>query len=496
MQSLRDFFRSDAFVPSTAVFPPIDADRLAADLALAREGAARGARGQPGPEEDGFDLVESRILERVGDLRRKGLDAYAENVRVYDARLNRAADARETVEIAASRARGDFQAQVAVWQARMATPSARVRDAILDLRAFRRRHEVAHVARQPNWAQWILLALVVVLVESGVNALLFAKVMSQGFAGGLALAVIISAANAAIATLTTYFSRNLNHRAWLWKAVGLLAFLIGAGVCLGFNLGVAHLRDALEQGRTFEVALADSWATLWAEPLALDSFLSAVLMLLGLLAAIIVGLKTYHTIDPYPGYPAVYDAVIRAREDYASHLADAIAMLEDYRDVAIGSLRDANQDMRLWIREAVDALFGQSSLRSELDRFVEHADAKTNVLLAVYRDANRAARDGSVRVPPHFDQAYAFPALMLPRPAEESREEAARQQRRVGELVSTAIGDIERAFRESVEAYPPIQQLEAALAAEGAAAPRARRAPDPDPDPDPDFERPEAGVAR
>ena len=43
-------------------------------------------------------------------------------------------------------------------------------------------------------------------------------------------------------------------------------------------------------------------------------------------------------------------------------------MLEDYRDVAIGSLRDANQDMRLWIREAVDALFGQSSLRSELGR--------------------------------------------------------------------------------------------------------------------------------
>ncbi|PJN92598.1 hypothetical protein CNY89_28275, partial [Amaricoccus sp. HAR-UPW-R2A-40] len=88
----------------------------------------------------------------------------------------------------------------------MATPSARVRDAILDLRAFRRRHDVAHVARQPNWAQWILLALVVVLVESSVNALLFAKVMSQGFAGGLALAVIISAANAAVATLTTYFA--------------------------------------------------------------------------------------------------------------------------------------------------------------------------------------------------------------------------------------------------------------------------------------------------
>ena len=51
--------------------------------------------------------------------------------------------------------------------------------------------------------------------------------------------------------------------------------------------------------------------------------------------------------------------------------------------------------MRLWIREAVDALYGQSSLRSELDRFLEHCDTKANALLAIYRDANRGARPGA-----------------------------------------------------------------------------------------------------
>ena len=82
----------------------------------------------------------------------------------------------------------------------------------------------------------------------------------------------------------------------------------------------------------------------------------------------------------------------RARDAYAENLDRAIADLDASRDGAIADLRDANQEMRLWIREAVDALYGQSSLRSELDRFLAHCDDKANTLLAVYRDANRAAR--------------------------------------------------------------------------------------------------------
>ncbi|HET9069849.1 MAG TPA: hypothetical protein VFN28_14490, partial [Amaricoccus sp.] len=83
MPGLRDFFRSDAFVPTAAVFPPIDADRLAADLSLVKEGQARGARSSPRADEDALDAIEARIVERVGDLRRKGIDTYAENIKVY-----------------------------------------------------------------------------------------------------------------------------------------------------------------------------------------------------------------------------------------------------------------------------------------------------------------------------------------------------------------------------------------------------------------------------
>ena len=112
-------------MPTSAVFPPIDADRLA----RTSRSPARGPLGAPGTSRAPTsrpDAIEARVVERIGDLRRKGFDSYGENVRVYDARLARAVDAREAVEMAASKAQSDFQAAVAVWQARMATPAANI----------------------------------------------------------------------------------------------------------------------------------------------------------------------------------------------------------------------------------------------------------------------------------------------------------------------------------------------------------------------------------
>ncbi len=469
MASLREFFRSDAFIPTAAVFPPIDADRLAADLSLVKEGRSRGSGNLPRVDEDGLDPVEARVVERVGDLRRKGIDTYAENINVYNARLARAADAREEVELAASQARGDFQAAVAVWQARMASPSARVTDAIASLRLFREKHDIAHVAREANFWAWLFVVLVVLVLESAANALLFSKAMSEGFVGGLAVAGAIAGVNIAVASLATYFGRNLNHRRLHWKLFGLVAAVIGIVLCIAFNLGVAHLRDALEEGLGLEDALALSWGTAWRTPLELRSFLSAVLMLLGIIAAIFVGLKTYHTIDVYPGYPDIYATVNRARGDYAADLDSAVTTLEDRRKEAISGLRDANQQMRTWIREAVDALYGQTSLRSELDRFIEHCDTKANFLLALYRDANRAARpagEGTVSAtpPPHFKTPYAFPAVIMPRPADDTKADALAEQQRVSQLVSAAIADIERAYGDSIAAYPTIAELETSIA--------------------------------
>ena len=54
------------------------------------------------------------------------------------------------------------------------------------------------------------------------------------------------------------------------------------------------------------------------------------------------------------------------------------------------------------------------SMRSELDRFIERCDTKLKVLLALCRDANKAARPRdevpvNTSPPPHFNSQYRFP---------------------------------------------------------------------------------------
>jgi hypothetical protein len=393
MQGLRDIFRSDAFVPTTAVFPAIDTAQLASELRLESEGKTRGAMSQPRSEEGGFDVIEQRILERVGDLRRKGIDNYAVNRQAYDKRLTRAGEARKEAEFVAGTAKSDFLAAVKVWKARMATPRTRVTEAYQGLHAYRRRHHLERPAHEPqSMLKWAAIALVLVVVESVLNAGLFAEASALGLVGGVLTALLISVINVACGSLAAYFGRNVNHVNWFRKLLGLGAVLAGIACAGAFNLAVAHFRDAVETLEDWDEAARAAWQSLLSTPLALDSVMSALLIVLGLLITLLAALKTYHSMDPYPGYAKEEASVRRSRAVYADTLTQAIAQLDESRDEAINTLKDVNQQMRIGITEAVDALYGQTSLKSELDRFLEHCDEKANLLLETYRDANRRAR--------------------------------------------------------------------------------------------------------
>lgn len=468
MASLRDIFRSDAFVPTAAVFPQIGTDQLAGELRLRVQGAERGARNQPATDDDGFDIVEQRIIERVGELRRKGIDNYGINRNVYDARLARAADARKAVEAAAGKAKADFLAAVKVWKANMATPRSRVGEVFRGKQAFQRRHRLDRPADEPiGLMQVVFFAIALLLVETAVNAGLFAERNALGLAGGGLAAFLISVVNVSSASLAAWFGRNINHRNWLRKGLGLIAVITGIGWVLAFNLGVAHFRDAVET-MAWEEATTAAWDSLFAAPLVLESVMSALLIVLGLLVSIAAALKTYHSFDPYPGYDKVERGIRRAREAYARDLRAAIETLDGARDEATEELEDANSVMRTGINEAVDALYGARSLRSGLDRFLDHCDHAVNLLLETYRDANRTARprwdddqqSPRVPAPPHFAQRFSFPPHDEPMPTEDRRTEAVREREEVDALVSRSIAEIFEAYKESIRGYDDIEALE------------------------------------
>ena len=111
------------FAPGSSVFPDIDVDELAKDLGLVRSGAERGSENRPAADSEAFDSVEARIIDRVGALRRRGLNNYDDHLRVYASRLHRASDARARIDAEIGRAQTDMSAHITTWRLTLASGS-------------------------------------------------------------------------------------------------------------------------------------------------------------------------------------------------------------------------------------------------------------------------------------------------------------------------------------------------------------------------------------
>ncbi len=138
-------------------------------------------------------------------------------------------------------------------------------------------------------------------------------------------------------------------------------------------------------------------------------------------------------------------------EVYVSELHNAWRILGTKRDDAIGELQDASEQVRQGIAEAVDALFGQSTLGAHLQAFLEQCDVKTAHLLAIYRDANRAAR--TTPAPPSFEKAHKFSPFVPPPWTRHVVPAAEQEAEKVALTVQAAIADIFEQFESARKAF-------------------------------------------
>jgi len=284
------------------------------------------------------------------------------------------------------------------------------------------------------------LAIVLIVIEAGINAYLFSQGNEFGLLGGLLAAVIVSIVNVGCSAMLGYLTRYINKRNWLLKLGGLVFALIWLAFAAVMNLGVAHFRDGLEAGTPWRAAAESAVPSLLEAPLRLASIESWLLVGIGLLISTLAFRKGWHTDDPYPGYGRVERSLEDARNAYANALDSTLENLASQRDEAIAELRDASEQVRQGISEAVDTLFGHSTLGAHLRSFLDQCDVKVAHLLAVYRDANRSARTEAA--PKSFDKPFKFPAFKAA-PVDMSRRESAEAEAaKVTASVEAAVRDI------------------------------------------------------
>ena len=469
LDKLKKMLRSDDFIPSSAVFPDINKERIARDLNLKRLGQERGQENLPETGAETLDHVELLAVSRVEELRRRGIENFETNRRVYSERLNQAVSARMMVETEANDAKARFAEEVTKWRSRMVTPRERVQETFRWRRSFRERNRLERPAKAASsWPSIIGFSLMMILLESVANAFLFAPNHILGFLGGTAVAFLVSLTNVALSFLFGRASRYINCRGFwnlLKKFFGLLFALFSVAFAIAFNLFVAHFRGEIEKGAEWQKASEEAVKTMMTAvetmrfgQLFPDSFESYLLLLFGMLISVVTFLKGYHSSDPYPHYSAVNQDVMEAREEYLEFLEDSIDTLAEQKDEAVDTLRMANEEVHSHINDSVDALFGQQALHSNLTPFLEQCDVSANYLLAVYRDANKAAREDDP--PAGFRARYAFREFEMPAEANDRRAEAEAEARKVSDMVNDAIKEIFEVFHTAVREHYDIDELE------------------------------------
>lgn len=441
LNRLRALFASNDFLPTTEVFPAIDTEKIANELRLEESGRSRGSQDQPPSATGDFDNIEISVISRIEELRRFGLENFETNRRIYSERLARAGQASKEVEIVAGTTQNDFGVLV---QSSLSEIEA-TRERLNEQYDYRARYRAKHSLERPTkvfegWIKVFSIIIAIVAIEAFINSYLFSKGNELGLLGGVIAAVLVSGVNVGLSTLLGYFGRYVNRAEIILKVFGGIMWILWLAFAAVVNFAVAHFRDGLEKGLEWSTATQVAVPSLIREPFVLASIESWLLVGIGIFISVLSFRKGWHIDDPYPGYGRVERALESARSNYESELNFALERLQDRRDRAIAELQEANDEVRNGISDAINALFGQSTLSSHLKTFLEQCDVKTAHLLAKYRDANRASR--TTPAPKSFDKPYKFSPFKLEPVETDKKAKAEAESDRVQKLVDATIRDI------------------------------------------------------
>lgn len=382
------------------------------------------------------------------------------NRQVYNERLSRAGMLRKEVEIVAGNASSDYLTAVRGWKAAMTGSTERLHETYQHRRTFREDHGLRRPAKHfEGWAKLAAVTIIFIGIEAALNAFMFSRGNEQGLLGGLLTALVFSAVNVIASLLFGIASCGLNHSTAMRKTFGFLALFAWLVLALALNLTVAHFRDLIDAQVGWAEAVQRAVPAMRAAPFGLTSMDSWFLLAIGSIISIFAFLKGWNAFDPFPGYSKVERDLMLAREKHQDHFDQAIEELTHKRETAIDELRDADQQVRDGISQAIDALYGHSTLNAHLQSFLDQCDTKLAHLLAVYRDANLAAR--TEPAPPSFAYSHTFPAFQSAVPADEGRRKAAEAEAdKVTEAVETAIREIFESFRTAVAEFQLPEEIQ------------------------------------
>lgn len=455
---------SHDFRSTTNVFPPLDREKIAVDLELRTQGAARGRQDEPPALSQSLDEVEQSIVTRVEEEKLTAYQVLEDQFQTYDERLRNLDfdDQFSLIRQANTTSLSDFKAEVKTGANELHGLRKGLKIAEDELAHFKEQHKLRRAARLSSGAWYFLkIALVVLLllIETIFNGNFLAVGSQRGLLGGVLEAFTFAFLNITFALLFgLLWVRFITHRNILLKLFGL----IGIGAYFAFaviiNLALAHYRE-LAEGSGLAEAGREVVTRLASDPFVLTQLNSWTLFGVGLLFSIIAFLDGLFWTDPYVGFASVQKRLNAARDDYAGEVEERVELLRDVREEHNAKVQDIIRDLSQRRREAAAIIEHRARLGKLFQEHQNHLERTANKLLTVYREANRKTR--TAPEPAHFSESFMLERATVSPPSmdESHAERLSRKIEQAQEELSGQIANIGQAFEEAMAQYHQLDDI-------------------------------------
>lgn len=405
---LSDFFSTPRtnVVASILQFPAIDTDAMIRKMRLRERAQEQARRDLPEANSQAFDAVEQEIVNEIENESKTQYNHYLSHQKTYADRANDAGIQALILKIGAiaPNAAADFERNTRVGTGDLYALKRDVIQTEKELNRFRSANRLTRPVRDiGSRTKKIGLLILILAVESLLNGFFLAKGNVFGLAGGIFEALLIAAINVFVgATVGRFVFPGLAHRNWFVKFIAMLGTVIYFAAAIGFNLAVAHYRNAVTAD-PFDASII-AYGTLLKDPIGIHDLQSWSLFLFGFFFSLIAAYDGLRMDDPYPGYGHRMRQNLSALHNYTDMKDELLGELEEIKKDADKAMEDLTQTIVSRRGEFEYVVMKSRSLKSEMQQYFSHLESAANTLLRFYRDQNRTHRKSSA--PARFDATW------------------------------------------------------------------------------------------
>tara|TARA_B100000315_G_scaffold215060_1_gene213973 strand:- start:2386 stop:3807 length:1422 start_codon:yes stop_codon:yes gene_type:complete len=246
----------------------------------------------------------------------------------------------------------------------------------------------------------------ILLMESILNGVFFAKASALGLLGGIMYACLVAFVNVSISWGLGRSICNKNHIKKRLKTLGSMAIVAVVAWLTVYNLFVAHYRQQLDVDIKNAGTLAAK--AFFQSPFALNDFEPWILFFVGIVFGLAACVDGYFWDDPYPGYGKLCKRMEQAKEDWDAEQKETVTRLEELQIEQLGQFTETQSTVKADVNLLNEIIGQKQTLVTNLENNIEQIESICEILIKMYREINTVHRQTD---PPRYFKEEVTPPV-------------------------------------------------------------------------------------